>query len=383
MNESVRKFILLTLNHVESGDRTHYTPHFVVSKCRSLFNCESVVVAKELHKEKGYHYHVGIQNDTASRYTAARILRDSFPEFDGRQLNVSYHKSWNTICEYIFKQDKEPYCWGTTKEQCRERFHRKKAGKRSVDFVSRLGACVSWRDVITDSFLGPRVARSYSSVKQLFLDLKGFEELDSLESRLSEYLSVNERVSGKISGYSSKDLQDRTPAISWLGENLNIDRPIRTPQLLLIGPPGSGKTTFVDLLSKFCKVYVVPLRKDDFSRASTSVDFWFIDELTSKRMSPEVLNIVLDGSSADLEVKFGHLFEKRKNVPVIMACNKLPKYDSPTQAEALRTRVMECEFSSYSDARGLTSPRLAKTLLTILSNRNLEKIEENFLSISQ
>ena len=138
-------------------------------------------------------------------------------------------------------------------------------------------------------------------------------------------MSVNERVSGKISGYSSKDLQDRAPAISWLGENLNIERPIRTPQLLLIGPPGSGKTTFVDRLSEFCKVYVVPLRKDDFSRASTSEDFWFIDELTSKRMSPEVLNIVLDGSSADLEVKFGHLFEKRGNVPVIMACNKLPK----------------------------------------------------------
>ena len=152
---------------------------------------------------------------------------------------------------------------------------------------------------------------------------------------------------------------------------------------MLIGAPGSGKTTFVDRLSEFCKVYVVPLRKDEKSRASTSVDFWFIDELTSKRMSPEVLNIVLDGSSADLHLKFGNLFEKRKNVPVIMASNKLPRYDSPTQAEALSTRVMECEFSSYSDARGLTSPRLAKTLLTILSNRNLGKIEKKFLSISQ
>ena len=69
-------------------------------------------------------------------------------------------------------------------------------------------------------------------------------------------------------------------------------------------------------------------------------------------MSPEVFNIVLDGSSADLEAKYGHLFEKRKNVPVIMACNKVPKYDSLSQTEAFNTRVTECEFSSYSDARG-------------------------------
>ena len=103
MNSHIRKNILLTLSHAESGERSHYTPHFVVSTCRSLFNCEGVIVAKKLHKSKGYHYHVGILNDTASRYTAGKTLRKSFPEFDGRQLNISFHNIVNTICEYIFK----------------------------------------------------------------------------------------------------------------------------------------------------------------------------------------------------------------------------------------------------------------------------------------
>jgi len=171
--------------------------------------------------------------------------------------------------------------------------------------------------------------------------------------------------------------------MTWLGNNLNIYRPIRIPQLLLVGPPGSGTTTFVNCLAKVCEVYVVPLRKDDFSRASTQVVFWFIDELTSKKMSPEILNIVLDGSNADLDAKFGRLFYKRKNISVIMACNKVPKYDSPLQTEAFKTRVIECEFSNHSGARGLTSPRLAKTLLGFLNSRNFKKIENNFLSISQ
>ncbi|DBA81394.1 TPA: hypothetical protein ACH3X2_006845 [Trebouxia sp. C0005] len=69
--------------------------------------------------------------------------------------------------------------------------------------------------------------------------------------------------------------------MSWLEENLNIERPIRTPQLLVIDEPGTGKTSFISLLSDFCKVYVLPLRKDDFTKTSTLADFWFIDELIS------------------------------------------------------------------------------------------------------
>jgi hypothetical protein len=137
---TIRKYLLLTLTHAELGDRAHYTPHFVVSKCRSLFNCQAVVVSKELHKAGGYHYHVGILNDTASKNTCTTKLRSAFSEFEGRQFNVSFHKSWNTICAYLLKQDKNPFCWGTTKEECNTRCSRA-AGKKSVNLVNSLKAC--------------------------------------------------------------------------------------------------------------------------------------------------------------------------------------------------------------------------------------------------
>ena len=57
----------------------------------------------------------------------------------------------------------------------------------------------------------------------------------------------------------------------------------------------------------------------------TKMDFWFIDQLTAKRIYSKVINSVLDGSEVDLDC----LFEKRKNVvslPIIMASNSLPKY---------------------------------------------------------
>ena len=135
MSSQIRKYLLLTLSHAEVADRVHYTPHFMLSKCRSLFNCESVVVEKKLHVNQGYHYHVGILNDTASCYTVSRILREFFLEFKGRQLkgyNVTFHKSWTTVRVYVFKQNKDALCWETTESLCVKLLHRREKGKRSA-----------------------------------------------------------------------------------------------------------------------------------------------------------------------------------------------------------------------------------------------------------
>ena len=239
MSSHIRRYLLITLSHAESGDRSHYTPHFVVSKCRSLFNCESVIVAKELHKSKGYHYHVGVLNDTASCHTASKELRSSFPEFDGRQLNVSFHKSWNTICEYVFKQDSDPYCWGTTKEQCYERIHRRKTGKKGLPFITRLRKCETWSDVLSDDVLAERASKSYTSVKQLFMDTKMPRKTQSVSARLREYLDVVEKLK-EVKPYTAEEMRSRSTAVYWLSKNLDTDRAIREPQLLILGSPKSG-----------------------------------------------------------------------------------------------------------------------------------------------
>ena len=369
MNRNIRKYILLTLSHAERGKRSHYLPHLLSDKCRSLFNCQAVIVAMELHKKGGYYYHVGILNDTASRYTATKQLRESFPEFEGRQLNVSFHKSWNTICEHIFKQDRDPYVWGTSKEECRERLHRKKTGQKGLDYITRLQDCKTWYEVINDDYLAKRVIHSYSSVKQAFYDLKRSEKQEPLLSRLEQYLSLQEKSGECVIGYSAEELKDRMGAMTWLADNLDVQRPIRKPQLLLVGSPGSGKTTWVENLSSFCRVYRAPMRKDDFSKASTEVDFWFIDQLTKDRMSPRVLNKVLDGSRVKLDAKYQRPFDKQKNVPVIMACNKPPEYEEKIRREAFRTRVTEVTFSKMDSE--FVPARLAKTLYLLLKSREL------------
>ena len=136
MSENIRRFLLLTLSYAEKSECAHYKPHFVVSKCRSLFNCESVIVPKESHKGE---YHVGILNNTASRYTATKKFREGFPEFEGRQLNLSFHKSWSTVCDYVLKQDPNPFVWGTTTKELNNLLSAKKTKKKPETFVVRGG----------------------------------------------------------------------------------------------------------------------------------------------------------------------------------------------------------------------------------------------------
>lgn len=100
---NMRPRILLTLSHREKGDRAKVTPREIVNRVVEVFECQQIIISDEPHRDGGAHFHVGILNSTATRYNAARLLRDAFPEFVGASLNVSFHKAWETIVSYVFK----------------------------------------------------------------------------------------------------------------------------------------------------------------------------------------------------------------------------------------------------------------------------------------
>ena len=159
MSSHLRRFLLLTLSHAETDDRVHYTPHFVASKCRSLVNCQSVIVPKELHKADGYQYHVGILNNTANSNTAAKKFCKGFPEFEGRQLHLSFHRSWITVCECALKQDFRFFFWKTTKDQINDLLNIRKRKKKVGSFMKRLRKCSALKKVVADNTLTTQASK--------------------------------------------------------------------------------------------------------------------------------------------------------------------------------------------------------------------------------
>lgn len=45
-----------------------------------------------MHENGGFHYHAVAKNASASKKTAARNIREIFPEFEGAQCNVRFPK---------------------------------------------------------------------------------------------------------------------------------------------------------------------------------------------------------------------------------------------------------------------------------------------------
>ena len=171
----------------------------------------------------------------------------------------------------------------------------------------RLRKCSSWEEVLEDDVLATQASKNYSSFKLLFNDLKGLQKLKPLQERLTEYLLTKESLK-EVLPYSYEELKDRGKVLHWLTENLDTDRPLPSSQLLITGDPLLGKTRFVEFLKKYLLIYDVPMKKDDFTGGRDLADLWFIDEFSIYKMSSEVLNKVLDGSSVKLNIKYGHIF---------------------------------------------------------------------------
>ena len=84
----------------------------IIERLKRVFTCTYIFLSREPHKSGGYHYHVGVKTVNASKNSYARLVRATFPEFEGMQLDVQAKKGWGPVCAYVTKEDKSPLIWG-------------------------------------------------------------------------------------------------------------------------------------------------------------------------------------------------------------------------------------------------------------------------------
>ena len=353
---SVRKYILLTLSHGECTlERQKLSAKVIISRLTGAFVCKSIIISRESHASSGgFHYHIGIWNDTASKHTALSTLRGLFPEFDGRQLNASFHKGWNSVCRYVLKEDKTPTVWGEESlELVKDRAKAAEGKHRGPDLIKLLRTKNSWEEVIADDTLAHKCLSNYSSVRSTFEDIQASNKPACFLKRLSLYVL---KKGTKV--YKAKDLNERLFAIKWLAYNLCRKRHLKQRQLFILGCPGTNKTNFVQSLSEFLKVYFVPRRPKDFTGASAHHDLWVIDELSGYDCDLDMLNMLLDGQKVSLDTKYGKVFLKEINVPIILISNYLPF--NLVSEKSFESRVFFMDFFSKIDH--IDAGRLASTL---------------------
>lgn len=309
---SLRQYILLTLSHVEcTEERLKLSADAIIARLTKAFVCKSIVISKESHTSLGHHLHVGVWNESASKHTVVSKLRELLPEFEGRQLDVSFHKGWNSVCRYLLKEDKAPTVWGEESlDVVKERAGSSEGKRRGPDLVKLLRAKASWEEVLTDDNLVKKCLSSYSSVRNTFEDLQAVRGGGATHfwTRLEAYVHKSQ---GRP--YSFSELKERYYPLWWLVFNLCRPRHLRQKQMVILGCPGTKKTNLVQILGEIFDVYFVSRRTKDFTGANKDYDLWVIDECSGYELDVDTLNMLLDGQRVSLDTKYGRVSEKTKN----------------------------------------------------------------------
>lgn len=101
-----------------------------------------------------------------------------------------------------------------------------------------------------------------------------------------------------------------------------VQRPIRSPQLHVVGPPAIGKTTFIESLRAHLRVFTMPSEESWYDTYEDGAyDIAVLDEYTGGK-TIGFLNRWLDGSHVMIPVKGKTAVSKVFNIPTIIFGNK-------------------------------------------------------------
>lgn len=131
----------------------------------------------------------------------------------------------------------------------------------------------------------------------------------STELRGLEHLSLWLKARDFPTPYLEETIgRQHMSVLQWLGTTLENPLPVGSFQVLILGNVGSGKETFLELLSKSLRVFFMPLELNNFELAAGGIDLWVYDHFIPEVCTSEwgvspfaiLLETILSGQSASL-----------------------------------------------------------------------------------
>lgn len=113
-NANLRRFLLITLSGPDIPvERFVFDKNLIAERLRKAMICTSIIVARGEHPSQVHNFYIGIWNEQGfPRGSAVRLIKSAFPEFEDAQVNVTFQRTWNTLCKCVLKESKDPLVWG-------------------------------------------------------------------------------------------------------------------------------------------------------------------------------------------------------------------------------------------------------------------------------
>lgn len=195
----------------------------------------------------------------------------------------------------------------------------------------------------SDDHLLKKCLSSYNSVRNTFEDLLSLKKHDNYFNMVRDFGCKKD-----VDVYSFSELKERYYVLFWLVQNLFFPR-VRSS---CWGVPVLLKQALCNGISAcvFCPSTYKRLYRGRYA-------LWVIDEFSGYELDLETLNMILDGQRMQLDSKYGKVFEKMDNVPVLMLGNSVPYIYN---CDSFKSRVLEIR-----DCSPLNSTRLALTMFML------------------
>lgn len=292
----------------------------------SELRLKAAIICQEKHADGDSHLHIGIFLEEKLRISDPAFF-DFVCEKHG---NYQSMKSISGTIAYLHKEDPAPLIYG--------------------DMSSIIkGPSQSKSEKVAT------MINSGFSIDAVAQEMPGFFLLNKrkIEEYNCYYLERLARQSKKQVKlpiqYTGADTDTQT-VVDWLNANLLVQRPFKSPQLFISGPPNSLKTSLCMRLGMYLRVYEMPILEDfyDFYQ-DDNFDLVVLDEFKGQK-TMQFLNLWLQGSTMNVRKK-GTQAIKRKNLPMIICSNyRLHEcYKDTVKLQTLRARLVEIDLLNPID----------------------------------
>jgi len=304
-------------------------------------NLKDLIVGHELHADGGDHLHIMFELKKRTRLTSAAIESwfpaDFKPTTGGCKYLTVKAGPRNLAFTYTYcgkegdfielnqgrhaetKKQAETYLATTDKVQRQEQARKEKLEMTRM----AMAATPATREAVIQNILEKypmRQLNQFSQVKQL-VDYWAQVNGKVKPSKKWEGMWVDPAW---LAAVATPEMEEAANKIAgWFNTAIgNPARAIRSKQLYLIGPPGCGKTTFVEKLKQYLKTFAWP-RKEAFSDGWENFvyDLVVMDEF-SGGIQVNDLNALIDGSTVKIMYKGRAAVDKVHNVPFLFVSNK-------------------------------------------------------------
>ncbi len=294
-----------------------------------------IIVAEEKHKDGTPHLHVAFWLSSTVRSSRS----DQWDFIAGKHGNYQVMRDPYRVVKYVTKENNF-MCY-------------------QIDVPSWLKAHKT------------KTSASFQLVAKLMQDGQSIEELDSVYpgmvannlQKLQKYdkflvrkkrkLAKKEKEKWKPIDVSAVTQDFRLLAL-WLNGNLNgTARTFKKKQLWLWGPSNSGKTTLALKLSKYFRMYMVPLdcrTLDDYE--DSEYDLIVLDEFKGQK-SITWMNGFVQGGHFPVSRRYASTL-KTVNHPVIVLSNysiaeayERVAFNHPERLDSLKNRFYECKVTRF------------------------------------